>query len=160
MGIFRQFPYTNFHEMNLDEIIKLMKTLTEEWLQYHTTWDEWRNETNTAFEELRQFVIDSFDNLNVTQAVSDKIDEIAKELDKKDRNWRAFDLVKHFKGDRYRIISLGVDTETEKEVVIYKKEDGTGNIWVRPLDMFNSKVDKEKYPNCEQEYRFELIERI
>ena len=76
MGIYRHFPYTNFHEMNLDEIIKMMKTLTEEWLQYYTTWNEWRNETNTAFEELRQFVIDSFDNLNVTQAVSDKIDEM------------------------------------------------------------------------------------
>lgn len=76
MGVFRNFPYTNFHEMNLDEIIKLMKTLTEEWLQYHTTWDEWRNETNNAFEDLRQFVIDSFDNLNVTQAVRDKIDDM------------------------------------------------------------------------------------
>ena len=31
--------------------------------------------------------------------------------------------------------------------------------WVRPYEMFNSLVDKEKYPNVEQEYRFELIER-
>lgn len=77
-----------------------------------------------------------------------------------DRDWKAFDIVKHFKGDKYRIIGIGVDTESNKEVVIYKREDNTGNIWVRPLDMFNSKVDKEKYPNCEQEYRFELIERI
>ena len=94
------------------------------------------------------------------RVISTKIDEIAKELDRKDRNWRAFDLVRHFKGDKYRVISLGVDTETEKDVVIYKREDGTGNIWVRPLEMFNSKVDKEKYPDCIQEYRFELIERI
>ena len=26
MGVFRQFPYSNFHEMNMDEIIKVIKT--------------------------------------------------------------------------------------------------------------------------------------
>ena len=30
-------------------------------------------------------------------------------------------------------------------------------IWVRPLKMFKEKVDKEKYPSVEQEYRFEKI---
>lgn len=75
-----------------------------------------------------------------------------------DREWKAFDIVRHFKGTYYRIIGTGIDTETEKEVIIYKKEDNTGNIWVRPKEMFNSKVDKEKYPDVEQEYRFELVE--
>lgn len=75
-----------------------------------------------------------------------------------ERQWKAADVVRHFKGTLYRIIGVGVDTETEKEVVIYKRADNTGNIWVRPKEMFDSKVDKEKYPDVEQEYRFELVE--
>jgi hypothetical protein len=74
------------------------------------------------------------------------------------RPWKAADIVRHFKGTEYIIIGIGVDTETEQEVVIYKKVDGTGNIWVRPRTMFESEVDHEKYPDATQKYRFELIE--
>lgn len=74
------------------------------------------------------------------------------------RPWKAGDIVKHFKGDKYIIIGLGVDTETELGVVIYKKVDGTGNIWVRPRAQFESEVDKKKYPNATQKWRFELVE--
>ena len=41
-----------------------------------------------------------------------------------------------------------------EELVIYEHKD---KIWARSLKMFISKVDKQKYPNCKQEYRFELI---
>lgn len=61
---------------------------------------------------------------------------------------------KHFKGNRYIVIGIGTHTETHEELVIYKDKDG--RIWLRPLSMFTSKVDKEKYPNATQEYRFEL----
>ena len=74
------------------------------------------------------------------------------------RDWKAADIVRHFKGTLYMIIGLGMNTETEQEVVIYKKADGTGNVWVRPRAQFESEVDKEKYPDCEQEWRFELVE--
>ena len=43
------------------------------------------------------------------------------------------------------------------KVVIYKSNHD-GKIWVRPYDNFASKVDKEKYPSAEQEYRFEQID--
>lgn len=38
MGIYRHFPYTNFHEMNLDEIINTVQNLQNEWLDYTAQW--------------------------------------------------------------------------------------------------------------------------
>ena len=40
--------------------------------------------------------------------------------------------------------------------VVYQNIDNN-DIWVRPLDEFKSKVDKNKYPEVKQEYRFEYI---
>ena len=43
-------------------------------------------------------------------------------------------------------------------MVIYRKLYGDGGLWVRPLSMFLSKVDRDKYPEVSQEYRFQLQE--
>ena len=61
---------------------------------------------------------------------------------------------KHFKGDIVTIIALALDSETLKEKVVYKHND---KIWVRDKEMFLSTVDKEKYPDIKQKYRFEEI---
>ena len=42
--------------------------------------------------------------------------------------------------------------------MVYENID-TKETWIRPYNMFNSKVDKEKYPDIKQEYRFEEIEK-
>lgn len=63
----------------------------------------------------------------------------------------------HFKGHVITVIAIAKHTETEEMMVVYE-HDGTGVIWVRPYDMFISKVDREKYPDVEQEYRFQIIE--
>lgn len=73
------------------------------------------------------------------------------------REWKEGDLVRHFKGNEYIIVGVGVDTETELEVVIYKATDETGKIWVRPRAMFEGEVDKDKYPDVKQQWRFEHI---
>ena len=70
---------------------------------------------------------------------------------------------RHFKGNLYKVIDIVFDSESNneeeyKKVVIYQALYGDNLKWARPYDMFNSLVDKEKYPNIKQEYRFEEIE--
>lgn len=63
---------------------------------------------------------------------------------------------KHFKGDYYLVEDLAKDSETGKDMVVYRKLYEDGSLWVRPLDMFLSEVDHTKYPDVDQKYRFEL----
>lgn len=65
---------------------------------------------------------------------------------------------KHFKGNEYKVICIAKDSETEESFVVYQALYGNHEIWIRSYDMFNSFVDKEKYPQVHQNYRFELIE--
>ncbi len=67
-------------------------------------------------------------------------------------------IYRHFKGDYYLVEDVAHDSETGAPYVIYRKLYGDGGLWLRPLEMFLSKVDKEKYPDVTQEYRFELQE--
>ncbi len=71
-------------------------------------------------------------------------------------------IYRHFKGKLYKVLNTGYDSETNnlefpKKLVIYEALYDDHKIWVRPYDMFVSKVDKNKYPDVTQEYRFELI---
>ena len=70
----------------------------------------------------------------------------------------------HFKGFIAKVITVAKHTETGETLVVYESngkavdsnhEDG---IYARPIDMFLSKVDRTKYPDVKQEYRFELFE--
>jgi hypothetical protein len=49
---------------------------------------------------------------------------------------------KHYKGKTYDVIGVGVDTETEKAVVIYVPlYESTVGFWVRPYDMFTDTLE-------------------
>lgn len=62
---------------------------------------------------------------------------------------------KHFKGNLYIVEGVAINSEDEKEYVVYKSQKDE-KLWIRPLDMFLSEVDHEKYPKIKQKYRFEL----
>ena len=47
---------------------------------------------------------------------------------------------KHYKGSSYVVIAVGVHTETEEEMIVYKQEGDDPRVWIRPRDMFSEHV--------------------
>ena len=72
-----------------------------------------------------------------------------------DRSFKPGDYVKHFKGNLCRIIGEAIHTETNEELIVYEKiDDGKRQMFAHPRDMFVSLIDRVKYPDSAQDYRF------
>ncbi len=81
------------------------------------------------------------------------------------------DIVQHFKRETlseddlkrniylYKIIGFAEHTETGENMVVYQALYGDFGLYVRPYDMFMGKLDREKYPDVKQEYRFEAVKQ-
>lgn len=61
----------------------------------------------------------------------------------------------HFKGKDYFVCGVAVHTETGETLVLYRDSLVSPKQYARPLAMFLSEVDREKYPDAPQKYRFE-----
>lgn len=77
---------------------------------------------------------------------------------------RTHTLYRHFKGFYAYVLDIATHTETGEQLVIYhcfgkgENSEHTDGIYARPIEMFLSEIDHEKYPDVKQKYRFELIE--
>ena len=79
------------------------------------------------------------------------------------REIKPYTLWNHFKGTRALVLAVAKHSETGEELVVYRCMDNNGKtnhkdgIYARPIDMFLSEVDHEKYPDVTQKYRFEEV---
>lgn len=49
-------------------------------------------------------------------------------------------IYRHYKGKEYELLYIANHSETLEKMVVYKALYGDGEIWVRPLSMWDEKV--------------------
>ena len=79
-------------------------------------------------------------------------------MNEKPREIKIGSIYRHFKGNLYRVEGKAKHSENCEEFVVYRQMYGDESLWIRPLSMFLEEVDREKYPDVSQKYRFELVE--
>lgn len=75
------------------------------------------------------------------------------------QNISAGDIYRHFRGNLYQIVTIGKHAESLEEYVVYQALYGEFQVYVRSLQDFFSVLDKEKYPEAQQNHRFEKVEK-
>lgn len=136
---------------DVKEYIEEALTSTDCFIDSMETWQQ------LHIEESENFELDGEDKPNCDLALLTR--HFKKELPKEyTRDIIVGGKYRHFKlGKIVTVLGVSRHTETEEVTVVYEYK---GKIWNRPLEMFLSEVDHEKYPNATQKYRFELVEEF
>lgn len=74
MGLFEHFPYTNFHELNLTWFLDTFRELLTEWEEQKQEFADLKE----AWEAMRTWITEYFDNLDVQEEINNKLDEMAR----------------------------------------------------------------------------------
>lgn len=85
---------------------------------------------------------------------------IKNNIEKFNERFKIGDIVKHFKSEQfiYEIVGLAHDTTNHSDCVVYKPlYQCEFTMFTRSVSEFISEVDKSKYPESKQRYRFEVV---
>lgn len=76
MSLFENFPYSNLHNLNLDWVLAKVRDLIADYIQMHEDFNTFTQDTDQAIADLRTYIDNYFENLDLPEEVRDVINEM------------------------------------------------------------------------------------